>query len=71
MKDTVVKSLGTVGLVVAVKLYGDGCIKSYGDAYTPGQVEIPKEDEEAFDALVKESGAEVCGCDCFVKGESP
>jgi hypothetical protein len=53
-KVMVRKSVNSSGLHVAVKLYGSDCVINYGNAYTPGVVSIPSEDEESFDELVSD-----------------
>jgi hypothetical protein len=54
-KSTVTRRLGTPGLMVAIRLYGRDCIRSVGDWLTPAEVDIPLQDADAFDALVREA----------------
>ena len=50
----IIKSLGTVGLQLAVKMYGSESIRSYGDSNRNGSAAIPMEDSDVFDMLVAE-----------------
>lgn len=51
----IVKNTGTFGLTLALRLYGQESILSYGDAYTPGKIQIPAADESDFDELLAET----------------
>lgn len=46
---------GTVGLQVAVGLYGQECVVSMGDHYTSGVVEVPDGDVDVVMSMVKEA----------------
>lgn len=44
--------VGTIGLVVAIKLYGHDCVISYGDSFRQAIINIPPEDVVCFRQLV-------------------
>lgn len=45
--------VGTIGLVVAIKLYGHDCVVSYGDSVRCAIVNIPPDDVVCFRELVR------------------
>jgi hypothetical protein len=53
-------SLGTLGLCLAVRLYGMDCVLSCGDWTTPGVIEIPTEDVPTFNELLRELAQKNC-----------